>query len=85
MAQVGAGGVGVAGGYDEERTIDFEELITDAQNKQLSAIGDLSSTDVADVWWRVSQMVAQNLVNNKGTRVPDLGLFTLTQRKGATV
>eukprot|EP00041_Stephanoeca_diplocostata_P004304 m.42799 g.42799 ORF g.42799 m.42799 type:complete len:762 (-) comp15037_c0_seq1:98-2383(-) len=71
-------------GYDEERTIDFEELIVDAQNKDLSDIEDLSSTDIADVWWRVSQMVAQNLVNGKGTRVPELGLFTLSHRKGTT-
>ena len=38
-------------------------------------------TDVADVWWRVSQLIAQNLVAKKGTRVPNLGTFTLIEKK----
>jgi hypothetical protein len=36
---------------------------------------------VADVWWRTSQLIAQNLVAKKGTRVPNLGTFTLIEKK----
>ena len=36
---------------------------------------------MADVWWRASQLIAQNLVAKKGTRVPNLGTFTLVEKK----
>jgi len=66
---------------DAERTIPMNELIASAKDEPSSTINNLSMQDVSDVWWRVSQAVAANLVINKGTRVPELGTFTMVERR----
>lgn len=64
-----------------ERQVPMTELIESAIMEDMTSIGDLSGQDVSDIWWRVSQSIANNYVDKKGTRVPELGTFTMIEKK----